>query len=81
MLFNIMADMLAILIVRREGGGHWSGRWSSPTPCRKGVSILQYDDDTILCMEYMYKDVNMELIFCIFKKPSDLKINFHREVI
>jgi hypothetical protein len=47
-----------------------------------GVSILQYDDDTILFMEHdLDKALNMKLILCIFEQLSGLKINFHKSEI
>jgi hypothetical protein len=45
----------------------------------RGVSILQYADDTILFIEHdLQKAVNMKLILCIFEQLSGLKINFHK---
>jgi hypothetical protein len=50
-LFNIIADMLAILIARAKEGG------------QVVVSILQYAYDTILFMEHdLDKAINMKVI-------------------
>jgi hypothetical protein len=65
-LFNIVADMLAILIERAKE----EGRVGSLLPhlIDGGLSILQYADDTILFMEHVLaKAVNMKLILCIFE--------------
>jgi hypothetical protein len=44
-----------------------------------GLSILQYDDDTILFMEHdIEKTRNLKLILAASKHLSDLKINFHK---
>jgi hypothetical protein len=71
-LFNIVADMLAIMIKRAKEDGQVSG-------LDGGVSILQYADDTIICLEHdLEKALNMKLVLCIFKQLSGLKINFHK---
>ena len=44
-----------------------------------GLSILQYDDDTILFMDHdIEKATNMKMLLCAFEKLSGLKIEFHR---
>jgi hypothetical protein len=44
-----------------------------------GVSILQYIDNTLFFMgNDIDKDVNKNLILCIFEKLSKLKIKFHK---
>jgi hypothetical protein len=48
LLFNIVADMLAILIERAKADGHIEG--VIPYLVDGGLSILQYADDTILFM-------------------------------
>ena len=65
MLFNLVADMLAILIARAKEDGQISGL--IPHLVDGGVSILQYADDTILFMEHDFeRALNMKLILCIF---------------
>ena len=79
-LFNIVADMLAILINRAKEDGQVSGL--IPHLVGGGVSILQYADDTIIFMEHdLEKALNMKLILCIFEQLSGLKINFHKSEI
>jgi retron-type reverse transcriptase len=48
-LFNIVIDMLAILINRAKNGGQISG--VIPNIINDGLSILQYADNTILFMD------------------------------
>jgi hypothetical protein len=80
MLFNIVADMLAILIARAKEDGQVGEL--VPHLVDGGVSILQYADDTILFMEHDLENaVNMKLIMCIFEQLSGLKINFHKSEI
>ena len=60
-LFNIVADMLAILINRAKEDGQIGGL--IPHLVEGGVSILQYADDTIIIMENdLAKALNMKLI-------------------
>ena len=76
-LFNIVADMLAIMIARAKEDGQVAGL--IPHLVEGGVSILQYADDTIIFMEHdLEKALNMKLILCIFEQLSGLKINFHK---
>uniref|UniRef100_A0A8I6XZE3 Reverse transcriptase domain-containing protein n=1 Tax=Hordeum vulgare subsp. vulgare TaxID=112509 RepID=A0A8I6XZE3_HORVV len=76
-LFNVVADMLAILIGRAKQEGQIGGL--VPHLVDGGVSILQYADDTILFLEHdIAKARNMKLILCLFEQLSGLKINFHK---
>jgi hypothetical protein len=79
-LFNIIADMLDVLIERAKGDGQIEGLM--PHLVEGGVSILQYADDMILFMEHnLEKPLNMKLILCFFEQLSGLKINFHKSEI
>ena len=76
-LFNIVADMLAVLISRAKE----SGQVGSFVPHLEegAVSVLQYADDTIIFMEHnLAKAQNMKLILCLFEQLSVLKINFDK---
>jgi hypothetical protein len=80
LLFNIIADMLAILIARAKEDGQIGGL--IPHLVDGGISILQYADDTILFMEHnIEKAINMKLILRFFEELSGLKINFHKSEI
>jgi hypothetical protein len=70
MLFNIVADMLAILISREKEDGQVGGL--IPHLVEAGVSTLQYVNDTIIFMKHgLEKVVNMKLIFFIFEQCPD----------
>jgi hypothetical protein len=72
-LFNILADILAILIARAKEDGQIGGL--IPDLVEGGVSILQYADDTIIFMEHDFdKAMNMKLILSFFEQLSGLKI-------
>jgi hypothetical protein len=69
MLFNIVVDMLAIIIECAKVGGLIEG--VIPHLVDGGLSIPRYADDTILFMEHdLEKARNLKL--------SSLKINFHK---
>ncbi|WVZ80083.1 hypothetical protein U9M48_027589, partial [Paspalum notatum var. saurae] len=75
-LFNLVADMLAILISRAKDNGH---RGVVPHLVDCGLSILQYADDTILLLEHDLEEAkNMKLVLNVFEQLSRLKINFHK---
>jgi hypothetical protein len=77
MLFNIVVDMLAILIERAKADGQIEG--VIPHLVYGGLLILQYADDTILFMEHdLEKAQNLKLILAAFEQLSGLKINFHK---
>jgi hypothetical protein len=66
-LFNVVADMLAVLIKRANQNGQIQG--VVPHLVDDGLSILQYAHDTIIFME---DDLET------FEQLSGLKINFHK---
>jgi len=79
-LFNIVVDMLAILINRAKDEGQVSG--VVPHLVDGSLSILQYADDTILFMDHdIEKATNMKMLLCAFEQLSGLKINFHKSEI
>lgn len=76
-LFNLVADMLVVLISRARDNDQIRGL--EPHLVDGGLSILQYADDTILFLENDQEQAkNLKLVICIFEKLSDLKINFHK---
>jgi hypothetical protein len=47
-----------------------------------GLSILQYDDDTIIFLDHDLKRAkNLKLLLCAFERLSGLKIYFHKSEI
>jgi hypothetical protein len=76
-LFNIVVDMLAILISRAKESEQIQG--VVPHLVDEGLSILQYTDDTIIFMDNdLEKAKNIKLLLCAFEQLSGLKINFHK---
>jgi hypothetical protein len=79
-LFNIVADMLAILIKRVKEDGQINR--IIPHLVDDGLSILQYADDTIIFLDHDLDQVkNMKLLLTVFEQISGLKINFHKSEI
>jgi hypothetical protein len=77
MLFNIVADILDILIERAKYDGQIEG--VIPHLVDGGLSILQNADDTILFMEHdLERARNLKLILAAFEQLSGFKINFHK---
>ena len=77
LLFNIIADISAILLKRRRDDVKING--VVPHLVNVCLSILQYADDTIVLMKNdLSKTCNMKLLICAFEQLSDLKINFHK---
>jgi hypothetical protein len=79
-LFNIVVDMLAVLINRAKSEGQTKGL--IPDLTDDDLSILQYADDTILFMEHNIDQArNIKLLLSAFEQMSGLKINFHKSEI
>ena len=65
LLFNMAADALPKIIKQTQKNNHLSRLVLEYV--EKGVAILQYVDDTILCMEDKLENaVNMKLLLCIY---------------
>ena len=79
-LFNIVADMLALLIKRPKADCQIRG--VIPHLVDDGLSILQYADDTIIFLDNDLEQANnLKLLLCAFELLSGLKINFHKSEI
>jgi hypothetical protein len=79
-LFNIVADMLAIIINRAKNNGQIDG--VVPHLIDNGLSILQYADNMIIFMDdNIEKAKNLKLLLCAFEELSELKINCHKNEI
>jgi hypothetical protein len=79
-LFNIVVDMLAILIKRAKNSGQIEG--VVPHLIDDGLSILQYADDMLIFMDdNLEKAKNIKLLLYAFEHLSRLKINFHKSEI
>jgi len=79
-LFNIVVDMLAVIIARAKENGQVKG--AVPHLVEDGLSILHYADDTMLFLDHdIEQAMNMKLLLCTFEQLSGLKINFHKSKI
>jgi hypothetical protein len=80
LLFNIVVDMLSIMINRAKREGQFSG--VVPHLVDDGLSILQYADDTIIFLDHDLEAVkNLKLLLCAFEQLLGLKINYHKSEI
>ena len=65
-LFNIIADMLALIIKRAKDNGQIRG--VVPHLLDDGLSILQYADDTIIFIDHdLEQTKNLKLLLCAFE--------------
>jgi hypothetical protein len=79
-LFNIVADMLALLINRAKIDGQIRG--VLPHLVDDGMSILQYANDIIIFLDHDLEQAkNLKLLLCDFEQLSGLKINFHKSEV
>jgi hypothetical protein len=79
-LFNIIADMSALLINRVKTDGQIRG--VIPHLVDDGLYILQYVDDTIIFLDHDLEQAkNLKLLLCAFEQLSGLKINFHKSEV
>jgi hypothetical protein len=79
-LFNIVADMLALLINRAKIDGQIRGL--IPHLVDNGLSILQYADDTIIFLDHDLEQAkNLKLLLYAFEQLLGLKINFHKSEV
>ena len=79
-LFNIVVDMLAVLIARTKAENQIEG--VIPHLVDDGLSILQYADDTVIFLSHdTDKAINMKFLLCVFEQLSGLKINYHKSEI
>lgn len=74
-LFNMAGEVLTKMVLSAQRNGLFSGLASDLV--ENGIAILQYADDTVLCIEHdQEKTVNSKLLLYIFEMMSGLKINF-----
>jgi hypothetical protein len=79
-LFNIVVDMLAIILNRAKHDNLIRG--VIPHLIEDGLSILQYADDTVIFLDHdLELAKNMKLLLCVFEQLSGLKINFYKSEI
>lgn len=75
LLFNLAAECLTKMVLKAQSNDLFVGLASDIID--KGIAILQYADDTVLCIHHdLAKAVNLKLLLYIFELMSGLKINF-----
>jgi hypothetical protein len=80
LLFNLVADCLTRMIIRAQQNDVIGGLVPHLIP--KGVAILQYADDTILCLQNdLVKARSVKLILYMYEHMSGLKINFEKSEV
>jgi hypothetical protein len=80
LLFNLAADSLAKMVQIAQRNGLVRGL--APEYIPNGIAILQYADDTILCLDDDEDTAqNMKLLLYIYEKMSGLKINFEKSEV
>ena len=79
-LFNFVADYLTRMVRQAQRSGQITGLASNLVP--HGVAILQYADDTIICIK---EDIdiakNMKILLYIYELMTGLKINFSKSEV
>ena len=79
-LFHFAADCLARMVRKAQRANLITGLAENLIP--GGVILLQYVDDTIVCLQNdMTKARNMKLLLCFYEMMPGLKINFSKSEI
>lgn len=79
-LFNFVADCLTRMVHNAQNNGMIKGLAENLIP--NGVAILQYADDTIICLENSIETArNTKLLLYLYEIMSGLKINFMKSEI
>jgi hypothetical protein len=80
LLFNFVADCLTRMVVKAHDNEKIIRLIPNIIP--KGLTILQYVDDTICCLENnIEKARNLKLVLYIYEQMSRLKINFEKSEV
>jgi len=79
-LFNFVADGLTRMIHKAQANDLFHGLVDHIID--KGVGVLQYVDDTILCLKHNIDDArNLKLLLYMYELMTGLKINFLKSEI
>jgi hypothetical protein len=80
LLFNFAADVLTRMVRAAQQNSLVTGLADNLIP--NGVALLQYADDTVLCLENNFEKArNVKLLLYMFEKMSGLKINFDKSEV
>ena len=79
-LFNMVAESLTKMVLCAQKNGLITGFASDLV--ENGIAILQYADDTVLCIEHdPDQALNLEMLLYMFELMLGLKINFRKSEI
>ena len=79
-LFNLVADVLGILLDKAVNKGHIRGVLNNLLP--GGISHIQYADDTVILIDGTEQSIrNLKLILYYFEWLSGLRINYHKSEV
>jgi len=79
-LFNLVADCLTRMVNKAQQNSLFTGLIEHIIP--HGVAILQYADDTIICLKQeMEGAVNLKLLLYMYEMMARLKINFNKSEV
>jgi hypothetical protein len=80
LLFNFVADYLTKMVKKAQSNGLIKGLADNLVP--NGVAILQYADDTIVCLkDDMQRARNLKFLLYLYEQMAGLKINFSKSEI
>jgi hypothetical protein len=78
--FNFSTDCLTRMVLKAQDNGLFNGL--AKHIILKGVAILQYADDTLICLKHDLEGArNMKLLLYMFEMIAGLKINFSKSKI
>lgn len=79
-LFNFVADCLTRMVHKAQQSGFIVGLIDNLID--NGVAILQYADDTIMCLKHdIIRARNLKVLLYVYEQMSALKINFEESDI
>jgi hypothetical protein len=75
-----VVDCLTRLVLKAQSNGLVTRLIGNLIPL--GVAILQYADDTILCLDHDFEKArDMKLLVYLYEQMSGLKINFEKSEV
>lgn len=73
----MVAECLTNMVLKSQSNGLLVGL--APDLIENGVAVLQYVDDTVLCIQHdLEKMINLKLLLYLFEMMSGLKINYDK---
>jgi hypothetical protein len=80
LLFNLVADVLGVMLNKAANRGHIKGVLDNLIP--GGITHIQYADDTVIMVDGSDQSItNLKLILYCFEWMTGLKINYHKSEV